>query len=82
MQVLMTEQAEKLSLLESIEGECQIIREENGDYASKVGELEQENENLQIRIKELLAELEDTRRSQSESENDQIKTLTTKLAAL
>ena len=57
-----------------------IIREENGDFASKVGELEQQNENLQARIKELIGELEEARRSQSESENDQIQTLSSKLA--
>ena len=47
-----------------------------------MGELEQQNDNLQTRIKELLAELEDTRRSQSESENDQIKSLSSKLTLL
>jgi chromosome segregation ATPase len=37
---------------------------------------------LQLRIKELLNELEDNRRSQSESENEQIKSLSSKLTAL
>ena len=46
MQEALNDQAERLAALESIEGECQIIREENGDFASKVGELEQQNENL------------------------------------
>jgi chromosome segregation ATPase len=40
------------------------------------------NENLSSRIKELIAELEDTRRSQSESENEQIKSLSSKLTAI
>ena len=79
---ILNEQNERLAALESIEGECQIIREENGDYASKVGELEQQNENLQARIKELIGELEDVRRSQSESENEQIKSLSSKLTAM
>jgi hypothetical protein len=39
-------QAEKLVALESIEGEYEIIKEEAGDLASKIGELEQQNENL------------------------------------
>jgi polyhydroxyalkanoate synthesis regulator phasin len=82
LQDAMNDQAERLAALESIEGECQIIREENGDFASKVGELEQQNENLQARIKELISELDEARRSQSESENEQIKSLSSKLTAL
>ena len=63
-------EAELNQRIESLEGELSIATSENGDYASKIAEMEGDNGRLQDRIQELLDEIEDQRRSNSESEND------------
>jgi len=53
-----------------------IANSETGDLASKIAEMEGDNGQLQERIQELLDELDDIRRSNSESENEQLRNQT------
>ena len=73
-------EAELNQRIESLEGELSIATSENGDYASKIAEMEGDNGRLQDRIQELLDEIEDQRRSNSESENDQLRNMTQRIA--
>jgi len=52
-------EAELNQRIESLEGELSIATSENGDYASKIAEMEGDNGRLQERIQELLDEIED-----------------------
>ena len=73
-------EAELNQRIESLEGELSIATSENGDYASKIAEMEADNGRLQERIQELLDEIEDQRRSNSESENEQVRNMTQRIA--
>jgi len=67
------QEAKSLRKFEELEGELSIVKAENGDYASQIGELEAANQSLQDKVYELQEEIEEIRKSQYEGENEQVK---------
>ena len=69
-------------LYEELEGELSIERSEKGDLTSQIAELEEKVEQFSERVTELQEENESLRRTLEESENEQVRVLTSRIDQL